>query len=343
MSQSQQSPAQAPPSAGEVAAASARAETEHLPPWIRNLGIGMAFAYGAFVILLWRLGLFDVPAGGADARVFAAVFALMGALFGALLTFVGALLKHSIDTRTVELAKQTERRLQAEGRQTEARLTLDTAIRAVDLLSSSDGAKSPSTQQAGALFALTQLNQTGLALALLAEVWPREDVSPEAALWVIDQALRSDDPIAQLEASNLYLENAARLRISNEAGFQIPACAVNEWPLRLPYFVRLNMIAAYIHALATGSRKEWSDSIVGGLIFAFNQIRMTDPAIEIRDAATMVLATLLKEVTYDLLAGEPGESPLDVEQLKEEIQVEAERASPHDFVRSALDQLRATW
>jgi hypothetical protein len=114
---------------------------DSLPRWLVGLGIVMATAYGGFVLVLWRLGLFDVPDAGADARIFAAVFALLGGLVGALLTFVAALLKHSVDTRTLELSHQTE-----------ARLRLDSSLRAVELLSTSDGIKSPPAKQAGSLF-----------------------------------------------------------------------------------------------------------------------------------------------------------------------------------------------
>ena len=75
-------------------------QIEAFPTWLRALGVALVIGFGGFVFLLWQLGLFKVPPGGPDARIFAAVFALLGALFGAVITFSVALLKHAIDVRT---------------------------------------------------------------------------------------------------------------------------------------------------------------------------------------------------------------------------------------------------
>jgi len=104
------------------------------PSWlVPVLGAIVLFLVG-FVVLLWQLDLLRTPKGGPNSRTVAAVFALLGAVFTAAVTLVGLLLKHSIDTRTLEMAKQTHERLEQENHQAEARLRVETAIRAVELL-----------------------------------------------------------------------------------------------------------------------------------------------------------------------------------------------------------------
>jgi hypothetical protein len=75
---------------------------------------------------------------------------------------------------------------------------------------------------ASGLLALTRLGQPDLAVALLVDLWSEEtsQVSTETAVLVIDRALRSARPDAQLVAAEVLCRNAIRLN----------SCQSLHWP-----------------------------------------------------------------------------------------------------------------
>jgi hypothetical protein len=77
---------------------------------------------------------------------------------------------------------------------------------------SADGPPSSASVASG-LLALTKLDQAGLAVTLLVDLWSegKDGVSTETAILVIDEALRSQQPEAQLVAAELLCRNATRL------------------------------------------------------------------------------------------------------------------------------------
>lgn len=109
--------------------------------------------------------------------------------------------------------RQASRRLRQERREEEARLKLDAAMRAGALFSSADGQPADPAAIASGLLALTKLGHADLAVALLTDLWSGADrrVGPETAVLVIDEALRTDNPKAQLVAAELLCRNAKRL------------------------------------------------------------------------------------------------------------------------------------
>jgi hypothetical protein len=253
-----------------------------LPPWILAVSAAILVLYVAFAATLWRLGLFDVPESGPDARIFAAVFGLLGGLFASILTFVGVLLKHSIDTRTLEITRDSE-----------ARLKLETSIRAVELLATDDGRETAPSQQAGALFALANLGQLGLAVALLNELWPAGRVSTAAATGVIDQALRVGSIGTQIGASRVLQANADLLR-HTDRGILLPDSLDGEWHTEWPGGVRNILISALIDAIRYRPRSEWSTDDLSTLSLNFDQIRKLDPDPVIAAAAVLVTNVLLE-------------------------------------------------
>ena len=80
-------------------------------------------------------GVFRVTRDSSVTQVLTAVFALLGGLFAAILTFIGVLVKNSLDTRTLQLAQETE-----------DRLTLETLFKGVDLVTGPDGHLAPAIQ-----------------------------------------------------------------------------------------------------------------------------------------------------------------------------------------------------
>jgi hypothetical protein len=149
-----------------------------------------------------------------------AVLALLVVLVPACVTLIGYWIQ-----------RQAGKRLELQKAQENARLKLDSVMRAAELLTSSDDAVASRERSVTALLALTQLDYSALAIGLLAEFWPaqpslslssaQESAGPstgfsaETAILVIKAALMSKDPTAQLMAAELLARQAGRLDINS--------------------------------------------------------------------------------------------------------------------------------
>jgi hypothetical protein len=123
---------------------------------------------------------------------------------------------------TWQLTRQSNKRLRQEHEDEQRRLRLDAAMQAGALFApSSTGPTHPASIASG-LLALTRLDHADLAVALLVDLWSCDDgsVSTETAVLVIDAALRSDRPQAQLVAAELLCRNARHLN----------SCQSLHWP-----------------------------------------------------------------------------------------------------------------
>jgi hypothetical protein len=111
------------------------------------------------------------------------------------------------------LQRQANRRLAQEHEDERARLRLDAAMRAGSLLAPGPAGPADPAVVASGLLALTRLDHAELAVALLVDLWSKDSarVSPETAILVVDAALRSDRPSAQLVAAELLCRHAAEL------------------------------------------------------------------------------------------------------------------------------------
>jgi hypothetical protein len=236
--------------------------------------------------LLWAAGLLNFSGTQAAANVLVAVLALVGTLFGTIVTLVGLMLKRSLDARTLVLQAEAE-----------ARLNLDTAIKAVELFKSASGSASPE-ESAGALFALTRLGQTHFALALLQELWPKGKVESPSAVWVINSCLQSTDVGAADRAATILQENARRLPDGRE-GKCWPADYDLEWPRGISFFARYCMLQARIEALLAKPFDYWNRDILSGDIFALSNCLHTEESPLIKQSAAAFLAILLKRDDFN--------------------------------------------
>jgi hypothetical protein len=99
------------------------------------------------------------------------------------------------------------------------RLELDAAMQAGTLLA----APNRPAATTAALLALTRAGRADLAVALLVDLWPGRQVSTETAILVVDAALRSSSPSAQLVAAELLCREARSL----------DSCQPLDWPRAL--------------------------------------------------------------------------------------------------------------
>ncbi len=323
--------------------------------------------YAGFVLYLWRQGLFDLPDDEAGAQVLAAVLALVGGLFAALLTFGGALLKYSLDERNLalkeEAAKGLQERnlvlkaeaeqrlqidaqhnraleLQAEERlnldaqrhlaakeEAEDRLKLEAYIQAAGLLGTDDGSIAPATQQAAALFLLADVNQLSFALALLGEMWPRGDVSPSAAVWLIDKCLRSDDSGNQVQAADILSHNAQTL-VRPGGDFDWPSVITNSWPSGLYLEAGFSTLRALFQCLYSRPVAEWRVVSLNGAILMLWEARETEENIAVRNSAILLLHVLLrwKDAPEEYSFSLSGDRTLYLAQLASEVEQQSREA-----------------
>ena len=124
----------------------------------------------------------------------------------AVLAFVGVLV-----TATVSIIGLTV--TQRSSRDENRRLRLDAAMRAGKSFSAPTPESVGQASIASSLLALTKLDNADLAVALLVDFWSPDaerKVSDEAAILVVDAALRSQRRNAQLVAAELICRNARR-------------------------------------------------------------------------------------------------------------------------------------
>jgi hypothetical protein len=114
---------------------------------------------------------------------------------------------------TILLTRQSDRRLRREHDDEQRRLRLDAAMQAGALLGPTAAGPAHRASVTSALLALTRLDHADRAVALLTDLWSDDDgsVSTETAVLVIDEALRSDRPQAQLVAAELPYRKAHHL------------------------------------------------------------------------------------------------------------------------------------
>jgi hypothetical protein len=169
---------------------------------------------------------------GTNSTRFTAVLALLGVFFTASVSGV--------------LTRQSNKRLKQEGVDNNRRLRLDAAMRAGSLVAPSKDLPLSPAPAASGLLALTELDHSELAVALLVDLWSKKTgvleeqgagpgravdpaekmnassrVSNETAVLVIDAALRSYScPNAPLIAAELLCRNAELL----------DACQSLHWP-----------------------------------------------------------------------------------------------------------------
>ncbi len=134
------------------------------------------------------------------------------------LTYAGVMVTAGVTLIGLAVKRQSDKRLAYEQDEQLSQLRLDAAMRAGQLFSPSSSGHAEPAAMASGLLALTRLEYADLAVALLVDLWSGGDaskdqdkVSTETAILVIDAALRSASPSAQLVAAELLCRNARRL------------------------------------------------------------------------------------------------------------------------------------
>ena len=169
------------------------------------------------------------------------------------------------EKRLAQEREQSEKRLAQEHEEQKFRLRLDAAIRAADAAGPSGNA----VTSAAGLLALARLQFADLAVALLVNLWSTKAsaqpsvnvkrldfhcIATETAIQIIDEALVSGEPDAQVMAAELLCRNARGLDVCNSLHW--PSAVNRAWIPDLPVTAKLLITEALIHmALASDTKK----------------------------------------------------------------------------------------
>ncbi|MBV9071273.1 MAG: hypothetical protein JO231_21340 [Acidobacteria bacterium] len=219
--------------------------------------LGTAAVLFAFVTLgaiLYASDALVFTGDDPSAKVVSATLALIGTFLATVVTVVGLLLKHSLDTRAelrLELEAQRNVALQKEA---ESRLKLEAAIRAIQLFATENGTPSLPIQRAGALLALSNLGYHAFTVALLWELLDNAKVEPSTLAAVIDNALSSTEESVHRDCASILFLHAEKF--VTPSGFEFPHRVVHPNP-NLPTEVRIWAPLAFAKILLARPVEEW--------------------------------------------------------------------------------------
>jgi hypothetical protein len=249
--------------------------------------------------------------------------------------------------------EQAEQRNRLEKEQENKRLKLETAVHTAGLFDPSGNAMSNRAKCAAGLLALVRVDFAEMAVALLVDLWSKEegpegagandsvDVSPDIAsrlidstltsrndsvgvstdiaIQVIDAALISGDEGAQLMAAELLCRHASQLGLCNSLHW--PSSINSAWIPELPVTAKLLIIDALVQMALTS---EPTQNALRELVLRLYGISANDPERRVKGCLGNLIAAILPAVEalgfHDFMKG-PGHDPEDhfvsIDQIKQ--------------------------
>jgi hypothetical protein len=211
-------------------------------------------------------------------------------------------------------------------------------MRAASLFGPSGDAMGNAARSASGLLALTRLGFAELAVALLVDLWhpqlgavPQEDehvadssgVSTETAIQVINAALETCDPDAELMAAELLCRNSPSLDINNSLHW--PSSVNSAWIPELPVTAKLLIVDALVHMALASSQ---TGNSLRELAVRLYGISKGDPESRVKGCIGTLLAAVMPAVRTlnykDFMKG-PGHGFITLDEMEEA----AARASRH--------------
>jgi hypothetical protein len=145
--------------------------------------------------------------------------------------------------------------------ETSSRLTLDTVVKSLELLTTSEGIYAPKAKIAGALATLVHLEQPVIAMRTLSAAWDEGKVDTATACWLISEVFRSGSAESKLEASGLLLRHASELTGPEDGDYEWPDAVFKQWPSDIPLDGRGTNSFALIEVLLSRDKAWWGDNI----------------------------------------------------------------------------------
>jgi hypothetical protein len=191
----------------------------------------------------------------------------------------------------------TDRRLRQEQIQNNERLRLEAAMQAGGLLASSaESVASPATAAAG-LLALTKLDHTELAVALLVDLWTADPsrssrICSETAILVIDAALRDTTASnAPLIAAELLCRHARHLNAAQSLHW--PSSIDGGWRADFSPQTKLLIIDGLVTMTTTS---EAAESALRSLVVRLYGVWKTDPDDHVKGCIALLLGAVKEKI-----------------------------------------------
>lgn len=176
-------------------------------------------------------------------------------------------------------------------RRSERRLEIELSLRSVETLD-------PEDRAAATLFALTSLGQLSFALELLRGQWSTEKVSRGGAVWVVEQALASRDPLIESAAARLYRDNVTRVMDWDGVPLAPYQVLGGAWPHKIVSDARSELLLAQAILAATSPESEreetWSVCLQ-----AARAALTQDTSESVKDDAAYLTDVLLDNLQLD--------------------------------------------
>lgn len=232
----------------------------HRPNVALALTLGSIIAlFAGLLAFMGYLGFFTFTGSDPSSKIVAAALALVGAFLGAAVSIVGLVVKYSIDRQTESRQAMESERAAALQREAEQRLKLEAGVRALQLFSTNAGEPTPAIQREGALFMLANLGQHELTLQLVDELLVKGDLSPGAAVAILNQAILQGGEDQKTRAISVFSSHAASM--VTPAGADVPECLLN-WVPGLPPYVREWGVIALADVLLARPAEEWREKFI---------------------------------------------------------------------------------
>lgn len=245
------------------------------------IAVAALFATIAIIVLVLSASRAE-PASQFSITV--AIIALIGTLWTGAITFVGLMLKESVDRRSALLQAESEKRLR-----------METALKAVELISRAEveGAPIQESREA-AIMVISSLNQNRLALGLGEQFWRTSKISTEAFVEIVNQCLNTDIDDLKSQCCNALMKNHQKLA-GDPATIRFPFTYCWNWDGNLSITAKYDLLIALTRAMLDKPRDYWNIKVINGIAYCLYKMFVNDPDPRF-NAAAAVLAINLCDV-----------------------------------------------
>jgi hypothetical protein len=247
-----------------------------LLPWFGLFLFLLLPLYAVSIAFGIRSGIFDLADKEISGDEFKAFWAFVASGLATAATLIGLLFTKTHNERTAD------------------QLALDTAVKSLELLNSSENGYASKASVAGALSSLVHLGHPIIAMRTLDAAWAEDAVDAGTACWLISQVLATGSDDSKLEAADLLSRNAHKLvRTGNRSRgkFDWPSALRGQWPKKLPRSAKLLCIRAAIEVLLSRPIAWWPS--YGWALALLDEVIRTETRYNTRNTVAKLLEILL--------------------------------------------------
>jgi hypothetical protein len=255
--------------------------------------------YALIVVLLLRSGFFKFSAPINDNQ-YKVLWTFVATALGTAATVIGLLLTQSHNRRTLAFQRDVENRKLLAEAEAERRQKLDTVVKGLELVSSSEGKYAVLARVAGSLAALVHLGHPVIAMRALSAAWRDGSVDLATAVWLINEVLEHGSPASQLEACRLLFRHAGTMcdKDDDHAGdFEWPEALNTTWPADVPKAGRFEILFAIVEVVLSREKRWWGRYRDGWAVVLLDEAMKKDPDPVLRDCACHLAGALIE--SYD--------------------------------------------